>query len=77
MHIVVESLNGEALISSIKGMVYLNNNNKEMLVSDTIGYIKGTLVGIRIPVHDDINSINIPEEADKRISLNKYSVIYV
>lgn len=77
LHIVVESLNGEALISSIKGMVYLNNNNKEMLVSDTIGYIKGTLVGIRIPVHDNINSINIPEEADKRISLNKYSVIYV
>jgi len=78
LHIVVEVLNGEALISSIKGMVYLNNNNnKEMLVSDTIGYIKGTLIGIRIPVHDDINSINVPEEADKRISLNKYSVIYV
>jgi hypothetical protein len=76
LHIVVEVLNGEALISSIKGMVYLNNN-KGMLVSDTIGYIKGTLVGIRIPVHDDINSINVPEEADKRISLNKYSVIYV
>jgi len=76
LRIVVERLNGEALVASIKGMIYLNNYNREMLISDT-GYIKGTLIGIRIPIHDNADVINVPAEADKRIDLNRYSKLYI
>ena len=72
LHIAVERMNGEALVASIKGMIYLNNDSREMLISDT-GYIKGTLIGIRIPIRDNADVINVPAEADKRIDLNRYS----
>ncbi len=71
---MVEMLNGEVLIASLNGMVYLNN--KEMLLSDRL-YIKGTLIGIRIPIHDNVDAINVAEEADKRIDLKSKEIVYL
>ena len=78
MHIAVEVLDGEVIIASIKGMIYLNNNNndKSLLVSNT-GYIKGTLIGMRIPIQQQIIDINVSEVADRRIALNKYNKMVI
>lgn len=78
IRMITEELQGEVLMVSGKGLVYLTYKEDEGIgfISDLATYLKGTLVSLRSRL-DLINTINIPEAARKVINLTRYNIQYI